>query len=241
MYIPIRSALESHDVARLISACENARDKLVILALVEAGLRARELGRVQPGDIEWDQRALRVAGRAEVVPLSETLLGLFRLIFEKRSTLRLGNRQIQRIVRAVGARAGHEKPVTPDVLRRTWQQHAAATAAARNGVRVLESAAEAAPDVILVADDERRFVDVNRAAEDLFGLPREQILGRRIDEFFSEAQGKPVSTAWEAFLSEGEQRGLCELSHGERRRVFEYRARAQFGTGLHVSVLREVS
>jgi len=151
MYIPIRSALESHDVARLISACENARDKLVILALVEAGLRARELGRVQPGDIEWDQRALRVAGRAEVVPLSETLLGLFRLIFEKRSTLRLGNRQIQRIVRAVGARAGHEKPVTPDVLRRTWQQQAAATAAARNGVRVLESAAEAAPDVILVA------------------------------------------------------------------------------------------
>jgi PAS domain S-box-containing protein len=240
MYIPIRSALQADDVARLISSCENARDRLVVLALVEAGLRPRELSEVQLGDIEWDQRVLRVAGREDVVPVSEALLEVLRVIFERRRTLRLGNRQIQRIVRAVGERAGHEKPVTPDVLRRTWQQHAAAAAAARNGGRILESAAEAAPDVILVADDERRFVDVNRAAEDLLALPRQQIIGRRIDEFFSEAQGKPVAVAWDDFVSEGEQRGLCELAHGERRRVFEYRARAQFGTGLHVSVLREV-
>jgi len=102
---------------------------------------------------------------------------------------------------------------------------------------VLEKAVAASIDVILVADDDRRFVELNQAGVDLFGLPRNEIVGRRIDEFFSEAHGQTVPEAWASFISEGVQRGICELISESPPRRFEYRAKANFVPGLHVSVL----
>lgn len=108
--------------------------------------------------------------------------------------------------------------------------------------QLLGAAAAAALDVILVADDERRFVDVNEAAAALLGLPRREIVGRRIDEFFSEARGDAIPPAWDLFLAEGEQCGICELiTGGTQLRRFEYRAKANFAAGLHLSILRERS
>src|SRR4051812_42613664 len=94
-------------------------------------------------------------------------------------------------------------------------------------------------DLILIADDERRFVDLNRAASDVLGHPREEIIGRRIEDYFSEAQGKPVPTAWNTFVIEGEQRGICELKSTPQK-TFEYRAKAHFRRGLHLSILRQI-
>lgn len=37
-------------------------------------------------------------------------------------------------------------------------------------------------DAIVVADDEGRYVDANPAACDLFGVERETLLGRRIED-----------------------------------------------------------
>lgn len=106
---------------------------------------------------------------------------------------------------------------------------------------VLEDAAMAALDVILVADDNRRFVDLNHAAAEAIGLPRDQVVGRRIDDFFSEIQGESVPDAWERFVADGVQCGICELIADGGRRKFEYRAVARFAPGLHLSVLREVA
>jgi PAS domain-containing protein len=102
---------------------------------------------------------------------------------------------------------------------------------------VLERATAASIGVILVADDERRFVELNQAGVDLFGVPRNEIVGRRIGDFFSEAGGRTVPEARASFISEGVQRGICELRAGGPPRRFEYRARANFVPGLHVSVL----
>ena len=109
---------------------------------------------------------------------------------------------------------------------------------AREGI--LELAAEAALDLILIADDERRVVELNRAAAKAINLPRSAILGRRIDEFFSEASGQPIPSAWNEFISEGVQCGFCELIFGNRRRIFDYRAKAHFTPGRHLSILREL-
>jgi len=106
---------------------------------------------------------------------------------------------------------------------------------------ILAKAAAAALDVILVVDNERRFVDVNEAAAGILGLPRSEVLGRRVDDFFSEARGEGIPTAWERFVSEGVQFGICELKAPGPRRRFEYRAKANFAPGLHLSVLREQS
>jgi PAS domain-containing protein len=107
--------------------------------------------------------------------------------------------------------------------------------------QVLGQAAAAALDAILVADDHRRFVDVNEAAASILGLPRNEIVGRSIDEFFSLSPDEPIPAAWDRFVAEGVQCGLCELKTPGRRRRFEYRAKANFASGLHLSVLREQS
>jgi PAS domain-containing protein len=103
----------------------------------------------------------------------------------------------------------------------------------------LEAAAMHAPDAILVADDDRRYIDVNEAAALVLGLPRDEIIGHRVDEFFREARGEPIPGAWEAFLEDGVQAGICETITPVRRQ-FAYRARANFAPGFHLSVLREV-
>jgi PAS domain-containing protein len=105
---------------------------------------------------------------------------------------------------------------------------------------ILGQAAAAALDAIVVADDERRFIALNDAAVEILKMDRTDLLGRRIDEFFSSAAGEDIRTAWNAFISDGTQAGVCELSIPGPRRRFEYRARSNFTQGIHLSVLREV-
>jgi PAS domain-containing protein len=228
-------------VTGLITACVNARQRLVILALVETGLRPNELTRLEEGDINWDEGTLRIAGRPTPVTVSATVLSLLREYSSAGRKVRLGVRQIQRIVRVVAHKAELNSIVTPDVLQRTWLEtsNPAGGFSGRRCERVLEAAADSAMDLILIADDERRFVDLNRAASDVLAHPREEIIGRRIEEFFSEAQGELVPAAWSTFVVEGEQRGICELKSTPRKR-FEYRAKAHFRRGLHLSILREI-
>lgn len=106
---------------------------------------------------------------------------------------------------------------------------------------ILEKAALAAIDVILVADDDRRLVEVNEAAADAFGMPRCEIVGRRIDEFFANPAGKTMPAAWSDFVARGVYSGSCETKVPGRARKFDIRCKANFEPGLHVSVMREVS
>ncbi len=103
---------------------------------------------------------------------------------------------------------------------------------------LLQAAAMAALDVILVADDERRFVDLNDAAAAAFNLPRDEVVGRKVDEFFSVIRGQTVLEAWSGFIEDGVQSGVCELVTAKGPRRFAYRAKANFAPGLHLGVLR---
>lgn len=101
---------------------------------------------------------------------------------------------------------------------------------------------EAAQDAVLIADDERRYVDANPAASALFGVQRENLRGRRVDEFIEDVKGDSVDNAWQNFQVEGIQRGECRLlrpDHTEHH--LEYSARANFAPGLHLSILRDVT
>ncbi len=104
----------------------------------------------------------------------------------------------------------------------------------------LKAAAMAALDVIVVTDDQRRFVDLNHAAEAAFKLPRNEIIGRKVDDFFLAAGGLTMPEAWAGFIADGVQRGICEMIEPGVPRRFEYRAKANFAPGLHLAVLREV-
>jgi PAS domain-containing protein len=103
----------------------------------------------------------------------------------------------------------------------------------------MERAAMAALDAIVVADDDRRYVEVNEAAAEALGLPRLEIVGRRVEECLFDTQGQEIPAPWNGVVAEGIQRGICELAAPGRRR-FEYRTKANFEPGFHVAVLREV-
>ncbi len=97
---------------------------------------------------------------------------------------------------------------------------------------VLGQAAAAALDVVVVADDDRRFIDVNHAATEIMGLPRNEIVGRHIDDFFSEAHGETIPQAWDRFVRAGVQaRRICTLNDPRRPRKFEYPRKTQLCTG----------
>jgi PAS domain S-box-containing protein len=95
-------------------------------------------------------------------------------------------------------------------------------------------------DGIVIADDDGRFLDVNRSACDLFGLPREELLGRRITEF-APAEFD-FDAAWGAFRTTRSERGTFTIVRpdGERRLV-EYAATTDVVPGQHLSVLRDVT
>jgi PAS domain-containing protein len=104
--------------------------------------------------------------------------------------------------------------------------------------QLIQLAVENARDICLVADDDRRYVDVNRAATEALGVAREAIIGQRIEYFFAIAPDVLVPTAWGDFISDKDQLGVCELlSTGVK---FQYRAQANFLPGLHISLLRRV-
>lgn len=95
-------------------------------------------------------------------------------------------------------------------------------------------------DAMVVADDAGIYVDANQAACDLFGLSRDQILGRAVTDFIPPPdQGSQI---WQQFLQTGQLRGelVLQLPDGNTRQI-EYAATANVLPGLHLSVLRDIT
>lgn len=115
-------------------------------------------------------------------------------------------------------------------------------AAARRDARVFETLFEQALDAVLIADDERRYVEANPAACELIGLGRESIIGRRIEEFFEVLENQTVPEAWRAFQRDGTQTGVCRGRRPDGSfRYAWFQAKANFSRGLHLSILRDVT
>jgi PAS domain S-box-containing protein len=102
----------------------------------------------------------------------------------------------------------------------------------------LRAVFEHSRNAMLIADDERRYTDVNEAACRLLEAPRGWILGRRIDDFTAAGVRADVDEMWRTFLAEGSQAGEFELllANGGRRTV-EYSATANILPGQHLSIL----
>ena len=90
-----------------------------------------------------------------------------------------------------------------------------ATWLAKNGPKELELLFRAivynpsAP--VLIADNDGASIDASAGAGKLFGLPREKIIGRQIEEFMPPGSKPEVSQLWRAFLERGEQEGTLQL------------------------------
>ena len=95
---------------------------------------------------------------------------------------------------------------------------------------------------ILIVDDERNYWDASCGAGTLFGLSRDRIIGRKIDDFIEPCFRPQIERIWRAFLQQGELQGTFRLvgSGGSAREV-EYTAKGNVLPGRHVLTLRDKS
>jgi len=98
---------------------------------------------------------------------------------------------------------------------------------------------DAAPDPIVLLDDDARIVHANRATAALLGLPQEDLRGQRIDRFAPPEFHKQVHDFWEDFKREGQASGLGSLLDADgRRRLLEFRASSNYVNGRHLVIGR---
>jgi formate hydrogenlyase transcriptional activator len=119
-----------------------------------------------------------------------------------------------------------------------------ATWLVQNGPRELESLLRAivyhpaAP--ILIADNDRHYLDASSGAGKLFGHPRDEIIGRSLDDFADPSFKPELSELWQAFLERGKQEGTLRLvgTDGKSREV-QYRVKGNVLPVRHLLVLRD--
>jgi PAS domain S-box-containing protein len=95
----------------------------------------------------------------------------------------------------------------------------------------------ASRNAMLLADDDRRYVDGNDAGLELLGVTREQLCQMRIDDLASPAQRADVEAIWDDFMARGNQTGEFALALPDGRAVtFLYSATANVLPGRHLSI-----
>ena len=126
----------------------------------------------------------------------------------------------------------------------TASQSPAARWLVENGPRELELLFRAivyhpaAP--ILIADNDRNYLEASTGVGKLLGLPREKIIGRKLDDFAEPSFKPQISELWQAFLEKGEQEGTLRLEgpDGNLRNI-EYTAKVNVLPVRHVLVLHD--
>jgi DNA-binding CsgD family transcriptional regulator len=91
------------------------------------------------------------------------------------------------------------------------------------------------PIAAIVVDDERRVLQANDAALELFGTTRERLVGVRVDDGAPLASG--TEDGWTAFLRRGVAVGTATLRTTEGLEDVPYISVARVAPGRHMTVL----
>jgi PAS domain S-box-containing protein len=106
----------------------------------------------------------------------------------------------------------------------------------------LRAVFEASFDAIFITDSERRYVDMNPAAAELYGLDRDEMIGRRIDDFVTGESRPTVAAGWSSFVADPVTTGTHDLTRPDGTvRQIEYSARPGFLPGLNIAFVRDVT
>lgn len=104
------------------------------------------------------------------------------------------------------------------------------------------AAAAAVPDAVLELDEDRRCVELNPTACDLFGVAREGLVGERFDGFAPIELREAVATAWPRLLSDGYAAGDCAIALPDGSRgVLEFAVQSWAPHGRQILILRDVT
>ena len=93
---------------------------------------------------------------------------------------------------------------------------------------------------VLLADDDRRYLEASFGAGKLLGRSRETLIGCKLDDFVEPAFRPATAERWRSFLDQGEQDGTLPLMGAEGGpRPVDYSARGNLVPLRHLLVLRE--
>ncbi|SMO88622.1 PAS domain S-box protein [Fodinibius sediminis] len=107
---------------------------------------------------------------------------------------------------------------------------------------IFKSIFDKALDIILVADDEGRFTQVNKTACKKLGYSREELLGMGVEDITYTPMQSYTDKKWENFQRTGTDEGKYLLEAKDGTVIYtEYRAIANVRPGQHLSILRDVS
>ena len=97
-------------------------------------------------------------------------------------------------------------------------------------------------DAILIANDDREYTEANPAACKLLGIARNELLGSKLENFIPEAERETAQESWREFLKKGRMESEFRLRRTDGAiRIAEFKAKANFLPGRHLSVLRDVT
>jgi PAS domain S-box-containing protein len=106
----------------------------------------------------------------------------------------------------------------------------------------LRAVFDTALDAIFITDDDRRYVDVNPAGCEYYGVAKRDLLGRRVDEFLPPQARATVEQDWAEYLAGGPIRAEWDVQTADGTvRVAEASAHPNFLPGLHIAFFRDIT
>jgi DNA-binding CsgD family transcriptional regulator len=98
---------------------------------------------------------------------------------------------------------------------------------------------ENVPEPVVLLDDNRRYVDANRAARKFVGMSKVDFHRRRLDDLTPAEYHGGLDEMWEGFLRSGVMQGVYPLVLGNGlERSVQFRAMAHIIPGRHVCTFR---
>ncbi|MBP9889660.1 MAG: PAS domain S-box protein [Leptospiraceae bacterium] len=97
-------------------------------------------------------------------------------------------------------------------------------------------------DAILITDNEGYIIDANPAAAQLFGFAQSEFIGRHSLDITPIVKLEDWKLMWKQFQEKGTASGEYEAVSKDGKKIYlEFQAVAHFLTGMHLSIIRDVS
>lgn len=139
-YSYTREPLTRDETARLCSACETLKGRLLVYMLLDTGLRIQEYCNIKPADVDWQLKRIKVLGKNTIgkdlknydkhggkklryVPLTRRCALLLQDHFVHYNDMQISPSWANRMVHAIANRAKITRPCSPHVLRHTFATH----------------------------------------------------------------------------------------------------------------------
>jgi len=133
-------ALEEEDIEKLIGACSNKLEKLIIIGLIYTGMRVSEFSHFKAGWIKWQNNIIQIPSQmpcscpecrgswkpkskngARIIPIiDERLRAVLRNYFTLYDDIKMHRSTIFRKVREIASRTDIKNKVYPHSLRATF-------------------------------------------------------------------------------------------------------------------------